>query len=129
MSRAQFGFEYSFKQSSVTVYKEYVIYDAISMIGSVGGTLGMCIGFSFTGVIAYMINIVHNIFLVIRQKSAKHKSRIQNYSNNNQKLNFDMENIDKYIQLKMEMNDKFTEQGNVLLRISTKLEEIESKMF
>ena len=128
-TNATFVLDYKFKQSSVTVYKEYVIYDAISMIGSVGGTLGMCIGFSFTGAIAYMINLVHNVFLEFRQKSAKHKSRIQNYSNNNQKLNFDMQNIDKYKQLKMEMNDKFKEQGNALLKISTKLEEIESKMF
>ena len=33
------------------VYEEYLIYDHVELIGSVGGTLGMCIGFSFTGVI------------------------------------------------------------------------------
>ena len=40
----------------VTVFQEYVVYDTISMIGSVGGTLGMFIGFSFTGFISSIIN-------------------------------------------------------------------------
>ena len=45
-----FGIIYTFLASdSMTVYDNYLIYDAITMIGSVGGTLGMCIGFSFTG--------------------------------------------------------------------------------
>ena len=30
------------------------------MIGSVGGTLGMCVGFSFTGVISCLFNIVYD---------------------------------------------------------------------
>ena len=36
------------------VYEEYLIYDAIGMIGSVGGTLGMFIGFSMTGTISWI---------------------------------------------------------------------------
>ena len=59
---ATYVFEYKFKHSSVIVYKEYIIYDAISMIGSVGGTLGMCIGFSFTGLVACVINLIHRVF-------------------------------------------------------------------
>ena len=35
----------------VSVSKEYLIYDFIGMVGSVGGTLGMFIGFSFFEVI------------------------------------------------------------------------------
>ena len=31
----------------VTVHEEYLIYDLVSMIGAVGGTMGLCIGFSF----------------------------------------------------------------------------------
>ena len=27
-------------------YEEYLVYDAIGMIGSIGGSLGLCIGFS-----------------------------------------------------------------------------------
>ena len=33
--------------SKVEVKEEYIIYDSIAFIGSVGGTLGLCIGFSF----------------------------------------------------------------------------------
>ena len=40
---------------STTVHEEYLVYDLISMIGSVGGTLGMCIGFSFTGMISWIL--------------------------------------------------------------------------
>ena len=31
----------------VTVKEEYVIYDAVAMISAIGGTMGLCIGFSF----------------------------------------------------------------------------------
>ena len=37
------------------VYEEYIIVDAIGMIGSVGGTLGLFIGFSFSNVINVLI--------------------------------------------------------------------------
>ena len=36
------------------VYEEYLICDALGMIGSVGGTLGMFIGFSMTGIISWI---------------------------------------------------------------------------
>ena len=35
------------KHEKVKVYEEYLIYDTVAMIGAVGGTLGMFIGFSF----------------------------------------------------------------------------------
>ena len=41
-------------------FHEYLIYDAIGMIGSVGGTLGMFIGFSMTGVISWVIEFFKN---------------------------------------------------------------------
>ena len=61
---ATFGFGYSFGSSnSMTIlYEEYLIYDVISMIGSVGGTLGMCIGFSFTGVLSILMKMIKNGF-------------------------------------------------------------------
>ena len=37
------------------VQEEYLIYDTIGFIGSVGGTLGMFIGFSFSNAIAIII--------------------------------------------------------------------------
>ena len=39
----------------VQTNKEYIIFDAIGMIGSVGGTLGLFIGFSFSNVLTIII--------------------------------------------------------------------------
>ena len=48
--------EYKFAEPAyVKVYQEYLIFDAIGMIGSVGGTLGMFIGFSFSNVLTILI--------------------------------------------------------------------------
>ena len=42
----------------LTIYEEYLIYDGIGMIGSVGGTLGMFIGFSFSNTISSILNFL-----------------------------------------------------------------------
>ena len=44
--------------NKATIYDEYLIYDVINAIGAIGGTLGMCIGFSFSGVISFVIGIL-----------------------------------------------------------------------
>ena len=46
------------------VYEEYLIFDAIGMIGSVGGTLGMFIGFSMIGVISWIFRHLKKCHLV-----------------------------------------------------------------
>ena len=40
------------------VYEEYLIYDGLGLIGSVGGTLGMCVGFSFSSVINSIVSFL-----------------------------------------------------------------------
>ena len=65
------AFGYLFSSNSTTVYEEYLIYDVISMIGSVGGTLGMCIGFSFTGLISYLIHFTQYGIMIIKIKLKK----------------------------------------------------------
>ena len=42
----------------VTVNEEYLIYDLTSMIGSIGGSLGLCIGFSFSGLISSIFSTI-----------------------------------------------------------------------
>ena len=44
--------------NGIIVFEEYLIFDIIGMIGSVGGTLGMCIGFSFTNVITIFFKFI-----------------------------------------------------------------------
>ena len=41
-------------------YEEYLIYDFNGLVGSVGGTLGIFIGFNFYETIARMIDILKN---------------------------------------------------------------------
>ena len=60
LKKTSFKFSYSIPSNSTTLYEEYLIYDTISMIGSVGGTLGMCIGFSFTGMISCLMSLLQH---------------------------------------------------------------------
>ena len=57
---------YNFAQPAMTLqYNQRLVFDAAGMIGSVGGTLGMCIGFSFSGMTSFLLNSI--------------KSRLSNY--------------------------------------------------
>ena len=42
-------FEVVLDPPKIVVNEEYLIYDMVAFISSIGGTLGICIGFSFTG--------------------------------------------------------------------------------
>ena len=42
----------------VTVKEEYVIYDAVAMISAIGGTMGLCIGFSFSDFSSLLIRCI-----------------------------------------------------------------------
>ena len=44
----------------LTIYEEYLIYDFNGMLGSIGGTLGMFVGFSFSSIIELLINFIKN---------------------------------------------------------------------
>ena len=43
-------FKVVFDPPKMTVHEEYLIYDLIAMISAIGGTLGLCIGFSFANI-------------------------------------------------------------------------------
>ena len=105
-----FIFLYKFLSSnSTTVYNEYLIYDAVSMIGSVGGSLGLCIGFSFTGMVSCLINIIQNKFMV------GHYEQENKNSEKLQPLN-DM----------MTINERFIEQEKLNMKIMNELEALKS---
>ena len=72
-----FSFAYVFESSNsmTSVYEEYFIYDVTSMIGSVGGTLGMCIGFSFTGVLSSLMKFIQKGRMYINEKMYPHMRR------------------------------------------------------
>merc|ERR1712008_195039 len=39
------------------IYKEYLVYDAIGMIGSIGGSLGLCIGVSVFDTLCMFVDV------------------------------------------------------------------------
>ena len=50
-------------EDEIEVFEEYLIYEITSVIGSIGGTLGLFIGFSFFDMSTKLINIFQNNFL------------------------------------------------------------------
>ena len=58
----------------MTVHQEHYIFDAIGMIASVGGTLGMFIGFSFNNVIIIILDTIKNFIFL-------HSERIHEFQN------------------------------------------------
>ena len=51
------NFAYFFSPpKTVAISEEYLIYDFVGMLGSIGGTLGMFIGFSFFGALSFLLN-------------------------------------------------------------------------
>ena len=57
MHQKQLTYQFAYPQV-LTIYQEYLIYDGIGMIGSVGGTLGMFIGFSFSNAISSILKFL-----------------------------------------------------------------------
>ena len=46
-NQANFRMIFANREAKVQVKEEYLIYDGVAMISAIGGTLGLCIGFSF----------------------------------------------------------------------------------
>ena len=65
-SKLWFWLWYQFEDDQdVIVYDEYLIYDTINMIGSLGGTLGIFIGFSFSNVLNLIISCLKSCLIAI----------------------------------------------------------------
>ena len=59
----------------VNVKEEYLIYDGVAMISAIGGTLGLCIGFSFYNLASFFTGWLENrlLFLVKREEKLDHQ--------------------------------------------------------
>ena len=49
-------FTFQFGSGSVGVKEQYIVYDAVAMISAIGGTMGLCIGFSFNDTFNYLLS-------------------------------------------------------------------------
>ena len=45
-----------FSPPEMTVKEEYLIYDMVSMISAIGGTMGLCVGFSFNDISSFVLD-------------------------------------------------------------------------
>ena len=54
-------FGFLIESTDVQAYQEYLIYDLIGMIASIGGLLGLFLGFSFLNAISYFIDKFFNL--------------------------------------------------------------------
>ena len=88
------------------------------MIGNVGGTLGLFIGFSFTNLISYFLNLVCNFITRMKNQQIHHQVILVS---NNQTCNFDQkDDINK---------EKLTNQLQELKReFELRVNEIEAKL-
>ena len=48
----------TFPSKYVTIFEEILIFDEISLIGSLGGSLGLFVGFSFFGYITTFLDVI-----------------------------------------------------------------------
>ena len=73
---------YSFASKEVDIHEEYVLMDEAGVVGGIGGTLGIFIGFSFRDVVGWILQGVKTFIqsrqkpLQLRKKSTK-SSRIK----------------------------------------------------
>ena len=64
--------------SNREINKEYLIYDTLSLIGTVGGTLGLFVGFSFYD---FLVMITHFILKKIEVMVFSKKTSPENVKN------------------------------------------------
>ena len=55
------SFKISFVPPKVTVFEEYLIYDFVTMISAIGGTMGLCVGFSFFDIMGLLLKLFEKI--------------------------------------------------------------------
>ena len=92
----------------IQLHTEYYLYDFISMLGNVGGSLGLFVGFSFSGAIGYLLNIILKIYqkwnFSFQQKDENETPNTTFVSDN--KTEFLRQNVDST--QRMYTNEKFT---------------------
>ena len=67
-------FSFQFGSRAVRVKEQYIVYDAVAMISAIGGTMGLCIGFSFNDTINFLLSYLEvgiNCWKRLRQRNSK----------------------------------------------------------
>ena len=72
-------FKLTFVSPEMKVFEEYLIFDFVAMISAIGGTLGLCTGFSFSGVTGTMLNLSEKLgehIANLKSKKKAHNNKI-----------------------------------------------------
>ena len=65
--------------AKVNVKEEYLIYDLITMVGAIGGTMGLCVGFSFRDCVKFALTLVEQaVIWMLNRPSVSRKTAIKN---------------------------------------------------
>ena len=92
------------------MYEEYLIFDSVAMIGSIGGTLGLCIGFSFTNVLAMLLKLLNYL-------RKKHSDEDDNILKSEQEKDFatkqEIASMQKSLKVVMERLDQYKQKLDI----------------
>ena len=61
------SWSYEFPTDEIDVHEEYLMFDAAGLVGSIGGTLGLFIGFSFRDIVEMMFEHLRDFRLFRHQ--------------------------------------------------------------
>ena len=98
----------------VTVYEEYLIYDKVAVISAIGGTLGLCIGFSFMDIFGFILKHVKDFIIRMKEKrrTADTKSMFiktpyfrSQESNDLKEMRKSIARLERQMQLQLEMTE------------------------
>ena len=76
----KFGIQFTDYPPMVSVKEEYLIYDMVSMISAIGGTMGLCIGLSFKDIYLNMLILFQlgTTYMKKRCRRRRRKSKRKN---------------------------------------------------
>ena len=77
------------------VYEEYLIYDFIAVVASIGGTLGLFIGFSFADVISFLVNLIKGFMIRHPKEAVELSDKVEKNEEAIRRILFEIEELQK----------------------------------
>ena len=120
--------QYTFKEPlEVQVYEEYVIFDTVGLIGSVGGTLGLFIGFSFSNVVTCLVKYIQWVFA---KKYSVNVNAVHDKSDETQDTNAKFNNKFAILEIQMQQEkDKMIKVEKELAQVVMQLAEFKNNQW
>ena len=100
---AEFSVQYP-NPPRVTVKEEYLIFDLVSLISAIGGTMGLCIGFSFVDVTRFLLKQIEDGFYHVKDRFHSGNQKVE--STQGKKTFDDLATMQDVNQMKLEMDEK-----------------------